>query len=55
MQITESKLYEICDLCLQNKEYMWAAKLLGIIFECDFRDSAAYAKEWMKKYENMEL
>jgi len=41
-----NKLEEILKVCMPHLEYMWAAKIVGIILDCDFRDS----RQELKKY-----
>ena len=36
----------ILQVCKDNEEYMWAAKIISIILDCDFRD----AKDALIKY-----
>lgn len=31
--------FEVLDYCKDHHEYMWAAKIMGIILNCDFRES----------------
>jgi len=38
---TRKKLKEIKEYCLPHKEYMWAARILGIIKGCGFREAAS--------------
>ena len=40
------KIEEILKVCMPHLEYMWAAKIVGIILDCDFR----YSKQELKKY-----
>ena len=45
----EEKLNKILDFCYKNTEYMWAATIVSIILECDFRDVKQKLDEYRKK------
>jgi hypothetical protein len=46
------KIEEILKYCMPHLKYMWAAKIVGIILDCDFRDSRQELKKyWEERYE----
>lgn len=45
-------LIELVRFLADNHSYMWAAKSLGLIFDCDFRDSLSPAKDFLEKWES---
>jgi len=42
------KKRQVVEYCLERSQFMWAAYILGILLECDFRDSKQKASEWLK-------
>lgn len=42
---------EVIRYCLSHIEQMWAAKIIGILLRCDFRDSKNTAEEFLKELE----
>lgn len=47
MQLCDEQISELINYCLPHHEKMWAAKVLGIVFDCDFRDSKEAAEKWI--------
>lgn len=48
LNLSDPKIKAIIEYCLQNYSSMWAAKMLGIIFDCDFRDAYIPAKQYLE-------
>ena len=36
---------EVIEFCAENTSHMWAASIVGMLFECDFRESERLLKE----------
>jgi hypothetical protein len=47
--MSEQQKLLIVEYCLQHKEQMWAAAIMGIIFNCSFRESWEFAEHWLKQ------
>lgn len=48
-QIEEAAKNDVIRYCYPNTEIFWAAKIIGILLNCDFRDSLEEAKEYLQK------
>lgn len=49
--LKDERVKEILRVCKGNTEYMWAAKIVGIIFECDFRDAGLKLSKALAEWE----
>lgn len=50
--VNEALLKETVEYCAPYTHQMWAATIVGILLECDFRDSPIKAKKFLKRLEN---
>ena len=47
----EAAKNDVIRYCYPNSDIFWAAKIIGILLNCDFRDSLEEAKEYLQKQE----
>lgn len=47
--ITNGKQLEILEYCNGHTNQMWAANIVGIILECDFRDAREKLRDYLSK------
>lgn len=45
--ISEEQIREVVSYCLPNVEYMWAAYIISVLLECDFKDSKQVAAKYL--------
>ncbi len=50
----EAAKNDVIRYCHPNSDIFWAAKIIGILLNCDFRDSQEEAKEYLQKSEKAE-
>jgi len=48
----EIKKLEVIQYCYPHLEKMWAAKIVGILLDCDFRDAKEFADRYIETLEN---
>ena len=55
LEKAETQKHEIIKYCMKNDkfQFMWAATILSIIFDCDFRDASDKAREYFKEKEQV--
>lgn len=55
LEKAESQKHDLIQYCMKHEQFqfMWAATILSIIFECDFRDSYNQAREYFKEKEQV--
>lgn len=46
--MSEDKKKEILIYCKDNMKYMWASTIVGILLDCDFRDSEHKLNEYLE-------
>lgn len=44
----DAKKQEIIKYCLKSSEFMWAANIISILLDCDFRDAEYEAKKYLR-------
>ena len=51
MELNKKK--QIVEYCLKHEQFqfMWAATILSILFDCDFREAEQKARAWLEKGE----
>lgn len=47
----EKQKRQILEVCEDHTEYMWAAKIVSILLDCDFRDSKQKLNNYLKQGE----
>jgi hypothetical protein len=45
----EDKYKKILEYCKGHTSEMWAASIVGILLDCDFRDSENYLMEYLQQ------
>ena len=55
LERAESQKHDLIQYCMKHEQFqfMWAATILSIIFECDFRDSYNQARQYFKEKEQV--
>jgi hypothetical protein len=48
----EAASQKILAICQGNTEYMWAAKIVSTLLDCDFRDSSVELKKYLEENNN---
>lgn len=43
------KIVKVLDYCKPHLDKMWAATIVGILLDCDFRDAKVTLEEWYEE------
>jgi hypothetical protein len=46
----EQKIVEVIEYCLPHTEKMWAAKIISILLNCDFKESKQAAESYLEEF-----